>query len=416
MDTVQGLRQRAYEAGHLDSTENAHVIRENRVIVIEPANPQIVYVPYYDPWVVYGSWWWPNYAPVYWGPPPGIQLSFGLYWGRGVFITPGFFFSSFDWYRRHAVVVHRHSVYYSRPHFASGRHIRYADYPRWRHDSTHRRGIAYRHTSLQRQYQPSRSYSAPTGKFADTRRRGDSSYDRNFVNRDGNFYRPSNRSRSSGWHDYATTRERVRNEARPNSQPQHNRTDAERVETRDRWRRSSGMSPQGQDLDVGSRRSGTDGQRPMSRDNRSPEQTRDRSMRRETGEQREKWQSGDTRPQRSVPIRVVPQGTEPRRQPGRVAPIPNRREDRRTYDPGVRRQAEPQSRQRNRVTETSRPWRDDRRPATTPYRTGPSGPSPESGRRTFDSGGNRRQDFNRGGSSNRSSGRPDSREGPQRSR
>lgn len=93
MDSVQGLRQRAYEAGNLNSTENARVIRNDRIIVIEPANPQVVHVPFYDPRVIYGSWWWPGFAPVFWGPPPGIHLNLGFNWGwsRGILVTPGFF-------------------------------------------------------------------------------------------------------------------------------------------------------------------------------------------------------------------------------------------------------------------------------------------------------------------------------------
>ena len=67
MDTVQALRRRAQANGHLPSTDQTAVYQDNGAIVVQPRT-QIVYVPYYDPYVVYGSWWWPHYRPVYWHP------------------------------------------------------------------------------------------------------------------------------------------------------------------------------------------------------------------------------------------------------------------------------------------------------------------------------------------------------------
>jgi Protein of unknown function (DUF3300) len=71
MDTVQNLRQRAYAGGNLASTDQLRVSNEGQTIVVEPANAEVVYVPYYDPMAVYGSWSWPAYPPVYWAPWPG---------------------------------------------------------------------------------------------------------------------------------------------------------------------------------------------------------------------------------------------------------------------------------------------------------------------------------------------------------
>ena len=78
METVQNLRQRAYAAGNLRSNDQVRVDQQGQTIVIEPPNPQVVYVPYYDPRVVYGPWWWPEYPPVYWGPWPGYFVRPGL--------------------------------------------------------------------------------------------------------------------------------------------------------------------------------------------------------------------------------------------------------------------------------------------------------------------------------------------------
>ncbi|MET0378045.1 MAG: DUF3300 domain-containing protein, partial [Spongiibacteraceae bacterium] len=69
MATVQALRQKAYAAGNLKSNEQQKVIKQETVIVVEPA-AQVVYVPSYNPTVVYGTWWAPSYPPYYYPPPP----------------------------------------------------------------------------------------------------------------------------------------------------------------------------------------------------------------------------------------------------------------------------------------------------------------------------------------------------------
>ena len=101
MDTVQDLRQKAQAAGNLQSNQNVRVAPQGQTIVIEQANPQVVYVPYYNPMVVYGPWWYPDYPPVYWGPWPGYYASpgfgAGFFWGAGITIGTGFFFGAFDW-------------------------------------------------------------------------------------------------------------------------------------------------------------------------------------------------------------------------------------------------------------------------------------------------------------------------------
>ncbi len=143
---IQELRHRAHEAGQLERQEHIRVVRDREVIVIEPANPRVVYVPYYRPTVVYGGWWWPAYAPVYWYPPYGHTFSVGITWVSGVPVSHGFFFSTFNWHHRHVVVIrhydrHRHVGSRARP----GTH-------RWRHDPWHRRGVAYKHRSVQERF------------------------------------------------------------------------------------------------------------------------------------------------------------------------------------------------------------------------------------------------------------------------
>src|SRR3984893_16430176 len=91
-DAVQAMRQQAHKAGHLNSNEQEKVTTQGNTIIIEPANPEVVYVPAYDPWLVYGE---PIVAYPGWDPVPrvffdGPAISFGFGFGVG-------FFGGFDW-------------------------------------------------------------------------------------------------------------------------------------------------------------------------------------------------------------------------------------------------------------------------------------------------------------------------------
>jgi hypothetical protein len=187
MDTVQYLRRKAEAAGNLHSGEHLNVLRQNETIIIEQANPRIVYVPYYNPVVVYGSWWWPGYPPVYWAPWPGYYAgpAFvpGFYWGSGITISTGFFFGAFDWHHRHVRIVH---VDYYRSHARVSRRATIVhDRPgAWRHDPGHRRGAPYRYAVQQQQSRnaaPVRNYTrgeiqqrsaVPAVREQDTRQSG----------------------------------------------------------------------------------------------------------------------------------------------------------------------------------------------------------------------------------------------------
>ena len=97
MDTVQSLRRRAQASGNLYSDNQQRVYEDDGAIVVAPAAPNVVYVRYYDPYVVYGPWWWPAYRPVMWHPWP-------VY---GAFVSIGFVASRADWHQRRVVVVNR---------------------------------------------------------------------------------------------------------------------------------------------------------------------------------------------------------------------------------------------------------------------------------------------------------------------
>jgi len=107
MAAVQVMRRRAQDAGNLKSTPQQNVTSEGPDIEIAPANPEIVYVPAYDPWIVYGG---PIVAWPGWYPYPGIWfdgpfLSFGVGFGIGFFGGYGWGWGhwGFDWHNHYAV-------------------------------------------------------------------------------------------------------------------------------------------------------------------------------------------------------------------------------------------------------------------------------------------------------------------------
>src|SRR6266705_1925432 len=96
MDAVQRMRKKAQDSGNLKSTEQqkveTKVIESKSVIVVEQANPQVVYVPSYDPVVVWGPPVYP-YPPIYYPPPgyyaAGLAISFGVGVMMGAFWSGG---------------------------------------------------------------------------------------------------------------------------------------------------------------------------------------------------------------------------------------------------------------------------------------------------------------------------------------
>ena len=129
MDAVQVMRRRAQAAGDLKTTAQQNVTTQDSTITVEPANPEVVYVPAYDPWLVYGD---PILAWPGWYPYPGIwfdgpYLSFGVGFGIGWYGGFGWGWNNwgFDWHHRYAVYGHeryysRSNTFYNRANFGRG--------------------------------------------------------------------------------------------------------------------------------------------------------------------------------------------------------------------------------------------------------------------------------------------------------
>ncbi|MFM0722732.1 DUF3300 domain-containing protein [Paraburkholderia strydomiana] len=174
---VQRLRVRAQQAGNLTTNPQQKVIVEppaagnqggqaaqnaqpaqggqaaaapQNIVRIEPADPQVIYVPSYNPTTVYGGWSAPAYPPTYWPPPPayypGAALASGLAWGVGI-AAAGAIFGNANWNNgdvnvnvNRATNIDRN---FDRTKVESGK---------WQHDAQHRQGVAYRDTATREKY------------------------------------------------------------------------------------------------------------------------------------------------------------------------------------------------------------------------------------------------------------------------
>lgn len=145
MDAIQFLRAKADESGHLKSNDKQKVSKDTSgggspVYVIEPVQSETVYVPYYEPNVVYGSWWYPDYPPYSW--PYVEHYVDGWYWGAGVAIAGGIWaWNRFDW-RNHDIdidVNRWNKINVDRDKINSGK---------WQHRPDHRGPVPYKNKEV----------------------------------------------------------------------------------------------------------------------------------------------------------------------------------------------------------------------------------------------------------------------------
>jgi len=155
MDSVQHLRQQAQAAHNLNSTPQQVVSNDGGQIVIEPANPEVVYVPYYNPAVVYGPWPYAGYPPYYFSDVYYGPAVFGF--GVGIVVIGELWgWDHWNW-RHHRIDIDEH---------------RFSDLNRgrgpvgggvWEHDPAHRGGVPYRDAAT-------RAHFAATANSPEARR------------------------------------------------------------------------------------------------------------------------------------------------------------------------------------------------------------------------------------------------------
>ena len=153
MDSVQRLRNRAKANGKLESssqqTVNVQTDSGKDYVVIEPASPNEIYVPYYQPAVVYGSWPYPAYPPLYFAPPPGYvtasALAAGVAFGAGV--AAGYaIWGNCNWAGHNINVVSNRSVNINNFNRNT------ANFNKWEHNPDHRQGVRYNNDEVRQKY------------------------------------------------------------------------------------------------------------------------------------------------------------------------------------------------------------------------------------------------------------------------
>jgi hypothetical protein len=130
-EQVQVLRAQAERSNHLVSTPQIRVVHEGPAVVIEPANPAVVYVPVYNPQIVYGPWAYAAYPPLFFPPPAGffvgpVGVGIGFSVGFGV-VGPLWGWGRPSWGARGVVIDNE---FYSRISFD---HARFVGGATWHH-------------------------------------------------------------------------------------------------------------------------------------------------------------------------------------------------------------------------------------------------------------------------------------------
>jgi hypothetical protein len=142
MDAIQRLREKARTNNKLSSNKQQKVTvkqqESKQVIVIEPTDPDAMYVPYYEPAAVYGDWPYAAYPPYYFGYPAYIGagviaagIAFGTAWAIGRW--GNYWGGGCNWGNRNVYVNHRTTNV-------------------WQHNSAHRQGVRYNNASVQQRF------------------------------------------------------------------------------------------------------------------------------------------------------------------------------------------------------------------------------------------------------------------------
>ncbi|WP_053268845.1 DUF3300 domain-containing protein [Pseudomonas chlororaphis] len=202
MDGVQRLRHQAQAAGNLQSNQYQNVTvqaapaapapaqapaNSSTTIVIEPADPQVVYVPTYNPTTTYGTWAYPASPPVYYPPPPayypGSALMAGLAFGTGVAIVASLW-GDCDWDNNDIDIdVDRYNNINRNTQINRNQN-------KWQHNSLHRDGVPYRDSRSREQYgrqldgaNQREAFRGDNAQRAQAREKARSSMDRHGIER-----------------------------------------------------------------------------------------------------------------------------------------------------------------------------------------------------------------------------------------
>ena len=161
MDAVQRLRAKAQAEGNLKTTEQQNVtVQEEppasgtQVIVIQPANPQVVYVPTYNPTVVYGAWPYPAYPPAYYYPPGYVATAALVSFGVGLAVGSAYY-GGCNWGHGDVDInTNRYNNFNQNVNQNYNRNDvkNKVEGGKWQHNPEHRKGVEYRDRGTQERF------------------------------------------------------------------------------------------------------------------------------------------------------------------------------------------------------------------------------------------------------------------------
>jgi hypothetical protein len=149
MDAVQRMRAKAQNTGTLKSTPQqtveTQVVESKQVIVIEQANPEVVYVPSYNPTVVYGAPVYP-YPPIYYPPAGYYAAGAAISFGVGMAIGAAWGGGGWGWnagWGHNDININNNNNFNRNANINSGNRVNSARSGNWQHNSAHRGGAPY---------------------------------------------------------------------------------------------------------------------------------------------------------------------------------------------------------------------------------------------------------------------------------
>lgn len=166
MNAVQRLRAKAMESGNLTSGKEQTVKTEAapagaaapQIIIIESSDPEVVYVPTYNPTVVYGAWPYPAYPPYYYYPPAYAPGAAFFSFSMGV-VVGGALWGNCNWgYGDVDIDINRYNNFnrteINRNEFNRNTNVsnRASNTGKWQHNAEHRQGVGYRDSATQEKY------------------------------------------------------------------------------------------------------------------------------------------------------------------------------------------------------------------------------------------------------------------------
>ncbi len=150
MSAVQALRAKAKQAGNLQTNQQIQVTTSPQAdIIIMPSNPEVVYVPTYNPMMVYGAWAYPAYPPYPVYNPAWGMMAFGAgmavgaalwstpHWGSGSITVNNNTFNNFN-----------HN--YNTAGNMAADHL--GGSSNWNYNAAHRDGVPYSNSALNNRY------------------------------------------------------------------------------------------------------------------------------------------------------------------------------------------------------------------------------------------------------------------------